>query len=407
MDKSEYGNFSGILDIGARADFEYVPASEHLLKFGGEYIRHIYRPEMERSRQVSKDNDVVRDTTLRSDVSKRSMGDELSLYIEDYITLGEHFSINPGLRLSLFHTGGKVYFCPEPRLSMKTTMGRGWAVKLSCSRMSQYVHQLASGNISMPNDLWVPITRDIPPVKSWIVSFGTYYNGLKGWEFSVEAYWKHLDNVLEYKDGKKAFTSASNWEANVEVGKGRSYGAELYIQKTEGRTTGSASYTLSRSERIFPDGSINNGKWFPFVYDRRHNLCLTLNQKIGKRLDLSAIWRFDSGHWMTVPEGWTVVTTPEGDWEKADYIPSRNNYHLPPSHRLDLGLNVHKKTKRGENVWNVSICNAYGARNPDWVVYDWGNDYSNTETKTDSVIPVLSVRSFLMFLPSFSYTFNF
>lgn len=407
MDKSEYGNFSGILDIGARADFEYVPASEHLLKFGGEYIRHIYRPEMERSRQVSKDNDVVRDTTLRSDVSKRSMGDELSLYIEDDITLGEHFSINPGLRLSLFHTGGKVYFCPEPRLSMKTTMGRGWAVKLSCSRMSQYVHQLASGNISMPNDLWVPITRDIPPVKSWIVSFGTYYNGLKGWEFSVEAYWKHLDNVLEYKDGKKAFTSASNWEANVEVGKGRSYGAELYIQKTEGRTTGSASYTLSRSERIFPDGSINNGKWFPFVYDRRHNLCLTLNQKIGKRLDLSAIWRFDSGHWMTVPEGWTVVTTPEGDWEKADYIPSRNNYHLPPSHRLDLGLNVHKKTKRGENVWNVSICNAYGARNPDWVVYDWGNDYSNTETKTDSVIPVLSVRSFLMFLPSFSYTFNF
>ena len=173
---------------------------------------------MERSRQVSKDNDVVRDTTLRSDVSKRSMGDELSLYIEDDITLGEHFSINPGLRLSLFHTGGKVYFCPEPRLSMKTTMGRGWAGKLSCSRMSQYVHQLASGNISMPNDLWVPITRDIPPVKSWIVSFGTYYNGLKGWEFSVEAYWKHLDNVLEYKDGKKAFTSASNWEANVEVG---------------------------------------------------------------------------------------------------------------------------------------------------------------------------------------------
>ena len=55
---------------------------------------------MERSRQVSKDNDVVRDTTLRSDVSKRSMGDELSLYIEDDITLGEHFSINPGLRLS-------------------------------------------------------------------------------------------------------------------------------------------------------------------------------------------------------------------------------------------------------------------------------------------------------------------
>ena len=410
-EKMDYGYYSGILDIGARANFEYVPVREHLIKFGAEYIRHAYMPEMEHCRQLVKNNEMVSDTTLRNDVSRSSTGDELSLYIEDDMTFGEHFSLNPGLRLSLFHTGGKVYFCPEPRLSMKTTMGKGWAVKLSYSRMSQYVHQLASGNLSLPNDLWVPITKDIPPVTSRIVSAGAYYSGLKGWEFSLEAYWKKLDNVLEYKDGKRAMTSVSNWEANVSVGEGRSYGAELYIQKTLGRTTGAVSYTLSRSERIFRDGSINNGKWFPFVYDRRHNLCLSLNQQIGKRLDLSAVWRFDSGHWMTAPDGWTIIMHPNGFWDLAEHIPSRNNYHLPPSHRLDLSLNIHKKTKRGENVWNVGICNAYGARNPDWVVNDeeyiYGKDPVSDGSDRDRLGLVLSVRSFLLFLPSFSYTFNF
>lgn len=67
-----------------------------------------------------------------------------------------------------------------------------------------------------------------------------------------------------------------------EMGQGRSYGVELYVQKTLGRTTGTVSYTLSKTDRIFRDGTINNGKRFPFVYDRRHNFCVSLNQKLGK-----------------------------------------------------------------------------------------------------------------------------
>ena len=128
-DRMEYGFFSGILDIGARADFEYVPMSEHLVKFGAEYVRHAFNPETERSSQMIKNNDVVMDTTMRSDVSNRSWGDELSFYAEDDITLGDHFSLNPGLRLSLFHTDRKAYYYTEQRLSFKATLGKGSAVK--------------------------------------------------------------------------------------------------------------------------------------------------------------------------------------------------------------------------------------------------------------------------------------
>ena len=48
--------------------------------------------------------------------------------------------------------------------------------------------------------------------------------------------------------------------------------------------------------------------------------------------------------------------------------PRRNNYRLPASHRLNLGVNFNKKTKHGMRTWNISIYNAYNAMNPN-IVY--------------------------------------
>ena len=402
---SRYSYTSGIRDLGVRMDFDYTPAPSHLVKFGGEYVHHIYKPEMERSMQSNElGNDIDR---TEAGTGHRIPGDEMSLYIEDDMSIGEHFSFDPGVHLSLFSVSGKTYFCPEPRAAAKVSFGEGWAVKAAYSRMSQYVHQLTSGSLSLPTDLWVPITEDIRPVTSDIVSLGTYFSGLKGWEFSVEGYWRRLDNVLEYKDGKMAFSSATDWEENVAVGEGRSYGMELYVRKTLGKTTGTASYTLSKSERIFPDGEINDGKWFPFVYDRRHNLTVSLNQRFGKRVDIGAVWTYSSGNWMTVPTKSTVILAPDGkSVTKVDYVESRNNYKLPCSHRLDLSVNVHKQKRHGERIWNFGMYNVYGALNPNWVVVD-DREVKDPATGRSSFIPALSKRTFLLFLPSFSYTFRF
>lgn len=403
----EYAYTSSIRDWGARMDFDYAPSPSHLVKFGGEFIRHAYHPEMEQINNREENNVVSSDTTYSNAVSSNIRGNELSVWIEDDMAFGQHVTFNPGIHLSLFNVNGKTYFSPEPRVSLKVSFAVDWAVKSAYSRMSQYVHQLTSGNLSLPTDLWVPITRNIKPVKSDIVSLGTYFSGLKGWEFSVEGYWKKLANVLEYKDGKMALSSASDWESNVAMGDGRSYGAELYVRKTAGRTTGTLSYTLSKSERIFRDGSINNGKWFPFVYDRRHNVCLAVNQKLGKRIDLSAVWTCMSGNWMTVPTRKSFVISPDGkDYIEIDYVESRNNYKLPPSHRLDFSINIRKQKKRGERIWNFGMYNAYGALNPNWVVYD-SVQKTDPETGRTERMPALSKRTYLIFLPSFSYTFKF
>ncbi len=178
----------------------------------------------------------------------------------------------------------------------------------------------------MPTDLWVPITKDIPPVTSDQVSAGVYYGGLSGWEFSVEAYYKRIDNVLEYGDGVVVIGGSSNWEERVKIGGGRSRGVELFAQKTSGKLTGWLSYTLAKSERIFPDGSVNNGRWFPYKYDRRHNLNLNASYRLNSKLNLNCAWTFLSGMPITLPEGKTIVPSPADSYNRGntvDFISSR------------------------------------------------------------------------------------
>ena len=127
-------------------------------------------------------------------------------------------------------------------------------------------------------------------MRSHQYSLGGYYTGIEGWEFSVEGYYKDMYNVLEYKEGVSFFGSSAGWENKVEMGKGRSAGIEFMAQKTLGRTTGWLSYTLSKSDRQFAKGGINNGERFPYKYDRRHNINLTINHKFNERIDIGASW---------------------------------------------------------------------------------------------------------------------
>ena len=108
-------------------------------------------------------------------------------------------------------------------------------------------------------------------------SIGGYYSGLPGWEFSVEGYYKQMKHILEYQDGVSFFGTSTNWEEKVEMGEGRSFGLELMAQKTLGKTTGWLAYTLSKTDHRFKSGTINQGRWFPYKYDRRHSISLNLS----------------------------------------------------------------------------------------------------------------------------------
>ena len=399
---------SGIRDLSARVDFDYNPSPRHLVKFGSEYTWHTFIPE--RMSVVDREvqgGQVQVDTTLHfTDPKKVYGGHELSFYAEDDFSLGEHLTINPGFHLSMFNTEGRTYWSLQPRVSAKISTDAGLSFKAGYARMAQYVHLLSSAQISLPVDLWVPITKDIRPVTSDQFSVGVYYDKIKGWEFSVEGYLKNMKNILEYKDGTLMLGTSDGWENRVEMGEGTARGLEFLVQKTSGKTTGWLAYTLAKSDRIFRDGSINNGERFPYKYDRRHSIDISVDHRFNKKWGVDATWSFATGGTTTVPVRQVAVLMPEGYVTDAQYVDHRNNFRIPPSHRLNVGFTHHRECRRGESIWNLSVYNVYNRMNPNFVFMDYGPDYDKdgnyigTSLKMDKI-------TILPILPSISWTRNF
>ena len=408
-DTFKFGYESGMRDLTAKMDFDYTPSPEHLVKFGAEYVHHTFIPETVGgylSEYNSGDVSASIDTTFNASVNDIMRGHEISVYAEDDFTIWDRLTLNPGLHAAFFHTQGTPYWSIEPRMSAKVDISSTVSAKAAYSRMAQYVHLLSPSSITLPTDLWVPITDKIKPVTSDQTSLGIYYNGLKGWEFSLEGYYKWMHNILEYRDGTSFFGNSANWQNNVEMGEGFARGVELFVEKKTGRATGWLGYTLAWSDRRFPNGSINGGEWFPYRYDRRHNVSLVLNYDFGHGLNASATWTFASGNTMTLPERQTVVVTPDGRILQQDYVSGRNNYRLPPSHRLNLGLSWTRTKRRGEAVWDLSVYNVYNQMNPNFVFSDTYAIYNSEGQIVDSGVK-LQKLTILPFIPSIGWTRSF
>jgi outer membrane receptor for ferrienterochelin and colicin len=398
---------SGIRDWSAKLDFDYVPSLRHLIKFGAEYLYHAFLPQTLTAVTYTEEGNEKSDETTTYGNTDPYRGHDMSVYAEDDFSVSDHLTFNPGLHMSLFHTDGKSYWSLQPRVSAKYAWDGGWSLKTGYARMAQYVHLLSSAQIALPVDLWVPITKDIKPVTSDQFSAGVYFDGLKGWEFSIEGYYKSMHNILEYKDGTVMIATDTGWETKVEMGEGRAMGLEFFIQKTAGKMTGWIAYTLAKSDRQFPGGSINLGERYPYKYDRRHNFNINVNYQVTPRIDLSATFVFATGGTTTLPVRKTAVLAPGEQYvQSADYVEHRNNYRLPSSHHLNVGANFHHKTRHGESIWNVGVYNAYNQMNPNLVFlhYETKRPQPGAEPVTNLVMEKVTI---LPFLPSVSYTYQF
>ena len=404
---NDYSLHTGICDYGFKSDFTWDPLPSHCIRFGTAATLHRYSPSSRSSViEVEDTANPELDTLFRNTDSSLMYGREFSLYAEDDFVLGKRLRINAGLHLALFGCQGRYYFSPQPRLAARYDITGDLALKAGYSRMAQYIHHLSSGSIGLPTDIWVPVTRNIRPVTSDQVNTGAVWTGIPAWELSADVFWKETDAVVDYKDAAVASMGASTWDRGVAMGHGRAYGLELLARKTEGATTGWVSYTLSKSDRIYPDGSVNNGEWFPSHYDRRHLIAVCADHRFNSRIDASASWYFASGAAMSVPTRTSVVVGYEGYERYTSYVPCRGNYRLPPSHHLDLSVNFKKQLKNGERTWNFGIYNVYARKNPNVLEYDViGSVYGENRDYYAKVR--VRQTSFLIFLPSFSYTYRF
>jgi hypothetical protein len=83
-------------------------------------------------------------------------------------------------------------------------------------------------------------------------------------------------------------------------------------------------------------------------------------------------------------------------YQEIEYFNGRNSYRMPSYHRLDLSINLKKKTKWGNQTWSFGLYNAYSRQNPFYLYF--GYDNSKRVLKQVSLFPII---------PSVRYAFKF
>lgn len=129
--------------------------------------------------------------------------------------------------------------------------------------------------------------------------------------FMLEGYYKNMKNLLEYRDGAGYMAGADNWEKQVAVGNGRSFGAEVLLRRQSENTDGWISYTWSKALRKFDrDGNVvNNGDEFYAMNDRRHNFNMFVSHRFPSGWKVSTSWTYQTGRCGTIASIAALVVT--------------------------------------------------------------------------------------------------
>lgn len=385
------GYLSGIRDWGLKSDFTFIPNPNHNIKFGIGDTYHTFTPGI--NYFIVEDNSTNFDTILGSD---RKFSHEFSIYAEDDHKISTRLKINYGLNYSVFFAQGREYPTLQPRVSGNFILNDKSSIKIGLSRMAQFLHLLSNAGIGLPTDLWVPATSLIKPIIAYQASGG--YNRLIGKDYNlvIEGYYKKMNNIIQYKEGADFIVVSEDWQNNVEVGQGWSYGGELFLEKKKGKLTGWIGYTLSWTQRQFDE--LNNGEKFFYRYDRRHDLSIALTYQINDKWDVGVVFVYGTGNAVTLGSqnynsavGFTQYSSP------INYFDQLNGYRMPAYHRMDVGVNRTREKKWGQGILSWSVYNVYNRQNA-FMLY--------TQYKNNDQIGLYQASLFPI-IPSFSWKFKF
>ncbi|MCU0354318.1 MAG: TonB-dependent receptor [Cytophagales bacterium] len=418
VENSYFGFNSGISDWSARTDFEYYPNPQHSVRFGGAVTRHLFRPGITAIRYNSSN-------TERTDTSFGSSNIpawETALYAEDDWEITSRLKVNAGLHWASFFVNGRTYGGLQPRVAARYLLPGQVAVKASYVTMQQFIHLLTNTDAGLPTDLWVPATDRVRPQFSQQAAVGVAKSFKDNtFEVSLEGYYKTMTGLIEYQEGTTFLGSALDWQDKVETGgRGESYGAEFLVQKKQGKLSGWAGYTLSWTNRQFAE--INGGRWFPYRYDRRHDVGIAATYQPNERITLSASWMYGTGNAITLgtarypayqeslPTSWFG----SGWVQNIQYYEGRNGFRMRSFHKLDLGISMHKKKRWGERTWVLGLYNAYNRQNPFYYFLDREGGGTSTSVVNGVVTTITTPERYTMkqislfpIIPSFSYQFKF
>lgn len=419
---------SDILYQSLKTDWNWYPTSGHEVDFGFTVNPYHIRPGT-----LQPNNSA---SSIQFFEIPREQGIESGIYLSDQWEINDIFSVQLGARYVQWDALGKgnqysymegvpktsemvvdtltfrngevikTYRGIEPRVSVKMKMGANSSIKLNYNKVYQFIQQVSNTTSAMPTDRWQLSNNYIKPQYVNQVSLGYFRNFMNNaFETSAEFYYKDISNATDYKDGVNLLLNPLPETAMLQ-GKGRSYGAELYIKKIKGLVTGWLSYTYSQTHLkingLFAEEKINQGRWYAANFNTPNNINLAINYKSDNRVTYSASFTYRTGRPYTVPEDKYVVN--------GFYIPNyigRNENKIPDYHRLDLAVSIDsnpKKESRFKSSWTFSLYNVYARKNAYSVFFKTkNNNYALGLNKVKAY--KLSVLGTIF--PSVTYNFNF
>ena len=384
-----YRFHSGVSTQSVKQEFSFFPNQNNEVRFG---ITSEYQDFNHGSLEDATQNDGGK-------FMPGMQGLESALYIENDQKINNRISLYYGLRNSFYHQLGpgdrftydevsnepiEAEFFPgktdimssynslEPRLAMTYLLSEQNSFKLSYNRNAQYLRLMSLGAEIEWYDIWMPTTKNIKPMLTDQFAMGYFHNfNNNEVKVSAEAYYKILNGAADFEDGLHNYL-VDNLEAYVATGQGLAYGFETSIEKPTGKFTGRLSYNYGKSD--YKIDVINQGRWYPYRFDKTHSLTMLSNLQLTSNLSVSGTFLYSTGRPVTLPEGYYHISgIPFPYWE------GRNKYRLPDYHRLDFGVkyspNILKRWTRGyKTTIDVSLYNVYDRRNIHTINFNQGQN---------------------------------
>ena len=380
-----YTSTNKIEEYHVESRLEYYASQLHSLKAGFEYSNYSFVPGTYQSFTEDEGAAYLQDTSYG--YFYPLYANEIDLYIEDEIKFSSNYHLNIGVRQVAYLANDRNYYRTEPRVSFRAMLNDNLSFKAGYSLMNQFNHVVVSSYGFFEKEMWLASTADIPPQRASQFSAGVFATIPRfKLELSAEAYYKKMDNLLEYNiSSTDDIVATSLDDILITGGIGEAYGAEFMAKyKTDGLTI-DFSYVLSWNNRRFDE--LNHGEWYPFIYDRRHDFSCQAVYVIGKHYSISSNFVFATGTPYTFPDAYVKAN----DYSYGYYAYSGiYNRRLPNYHRLDLSLVKKKRTKRGRmQSFQLNIYNAYAQQNPLIIYYD-SNSGKVYKKSMFSILPTIS-----------------
>lgn len=415
---------SNLQEFSLKEDLNYFINPNSSLDFGYHVTYRRFEPGV---LSPNGDNSIFEELKIQKEYAL-----DHAFYANHEYKINENLTVAYGARLSIFQNVGKqdvyLYEDPfnnveiertdtlsfeafetietfvnlEPRVSLRYLLNPSSSVKASYNRMVQNTHLISTGTVPIPFNTWKPSGYYLDPqlADQWALG---YFKNIKDntVELSAEVYYKDIQNVTDFADNAQIFFN-EDLSTEFRQGDSWSYGLELMAQKKEGKLTGFATYTWSKTERKVPD--VNLDRVFLANYDRRHSFNILATYELNDQWVFGANFTYTSGRPITIPAARYAY---EG--YQVDYLTERNGYQLPDYHRLDLSATLTPRknaNRKWKSSWVFSIYNAY-SRNNAFSIYtrvkqdDDGNIIGDGNEKEARMIYLFPI------LPSVTYNINF